>query len=140
VILGEGSERTRLAALAADCGVGTDVRLPGFRPNPFPAMRRARLFVSSSRSEGCPNALMQALALGTPVISTDSIGGAAEVLEQGRWGRLVPVGDVAALAKAMAEGLERAPSRNGSQRARDFSHDRITDRFLEVLLPGESFA
>lgn len=140
VILGEGPERQRLTTLAAETGVGDDVSLPGFRPNPFPAMRRARLFVSSSRTEGCPNALMQALALGTPVVSTDSIGGAGEVLERGRWGRLVPVGDVAALAQAIAEGLDRAPSRAGAQRARDFSHDRIADRFLEVLLPGESFA
>jgi glycosyltransferase involved in cell wall biosynthesis len=140
VILGEGPERQRLAALATQCGVGDDVSLPGFRPNPFPAMRRARLFVSSSRTEGCPNALLQALALGTPVISTDSIGGAAEVLEQGRWGRLVPVGDIAAMAGAIADGLDRAPSRDGARRAQDFSHERITDRFLEVLLPGVSFA
>lgn len=140
LILGEGPERGRLAALASECGVADEVRLPGFRRNPFPAMRRARLFVSSSRTEGCPNALLQALALGTAVVSTDSIGGAAEVLEQGRWGRLVPVGDVEAMAQAIAAGLDGDDGRAGMQRARDFSHDRIADRYLEVLLQGETIA
>jgi len=140
LILGEGPERERLLALAAQCGVAQDVRLPGFRRNPFPAMRRARIFVSSSKSEGCPNALLQALALGTAVVSTDSVGGSAEVLENGRWGRLVPVGDVEAMAQAIAAALDAENTRAGVQRARDFSHDRITDRYLEVLLPGEKFA
>ena len=72
VILGEGPERGRLAAMARQAGVADDVLMAGFVPNPFAWMRHAKVFVSSSLTEGCPNALMQALAVGTPIVSTDA--------------------------------------------------------------------
>lgn len=136
-ILGEGPDRRRLEALARGLGVGGELLLPGFVANPFAWMQRAALFVSSSISEGCPNALMQALACGTRVVSTDSLGGSREILEDGRWGRLVPVGDAAAMARAITAALDATDEADVRRRAADFSLDKVARRYLEVLLPTE---
>ena len=137
VILGEGTERTTLEQLVSALEVGEDVCLPGFLDNPFPWIRSADVVVSASLSEGCPNAILQALACGTPVVSTDGIGGSAELLEDGRWGRLVPVGDDVAMADAIVATLSAAENPDGKLRARDFSPERIVDQYLEVLLPHD---
>ncbi|MGD9299694.1 MAG: glycosyltransferase, partial [Thiohalocapsa sp.] len=105
VLLGEGAWRHRLTAEAAALGVAADLDLPGFQSNPYPFLARARVFVLSSAWEGSPNVLTEAMALGTPVVATDCPSGPREVLADGRFGRLVPVGDAAALAKAMAATL-----------------------------------
>ena len=138
VILGEGPDRKKLEAVARGIGVGNHVLMPGFVPNPFAWMRRARVFVSSSLTEGFPNALMQALALGLAIVSTDAVGGSAELLENGRWGRLVPVGKAGAMAAAIADCLDAGPNPDARRRAADFSHERVANRFLEVLLPWEN--
>lgn len=132
-ILGEGECRGRLEALADQLQIRGDVYLPGFVHNPFAWMRAARLVISSSLTEGCPNAVMQALACGTPVVSTDSEGGAREILEDGRWGPLVPVGDDAALAAAMESQLDR-PTADVRRRAADFAMAQIAPQFLRQLL------
>ncbi|QID16665.1 glycosyltransferase [Nitrogeniibacter mangrovi] len=106
LILGEGRLREALLKLADSLGVGDDVSLPGFDPNPYPCLAHAALFVLSSRREGSPNALTEALALGTPVVSTDCPSGPAEVLDQGRVAPLVAVDDEVALADAMARVLD----------------------------------
>lgn len=106
VILGEGPQRGALQSLAEQLGVVQDVALPGFAANPAAWMARAALFVVSSRYEGGPNVLIEALACGTPAVSTDCPHGPREILDHGRWGRLVPVGDVPALAAAMAVTLD----------------------------------
>src|SRR5690606_36653032 len=80
VVLGEGPDRAQLMSQVRGLGLESRVYMPGFVRNPFPWMRAASVFVSASRSEGCPNALMQALACGAPVVSTDCPGGAAEIL------------------------------------------------------------
>lgn len=103
VILGDGPERMVLASLACDLGVHEHVALPGFIPNPLPYMRRASVFALSSRAEGLPTVLIEALACGTPVVSTDCPYGPREILAGGRYGYLVPVGD----ADAMAQALDR---------------------------------
>jgi glycosyltransferase involved in cell wall biosynthesis len=105
LLLGEGAWRHRLTAEAAALGIAADLDLPGFQSNPYPFLARARLFVLSSAWEGSPNVLTEAMALGTPVVATDCPSGPREVLADGRFGRLVPVGDAAALAKAMAATL-----------------------------------
>ena len=92
VILGEGRERGALAALARELGVAEGVDLPGFVANPFAWMARARVFAVSSIYEGLSMVLVEAMACGTPVVSTDCPHGPRELLEDGRWGRLVPVG------------------------------------------------
>jgi glycosyltransferase involved in cell wall biosynthesis len=93
VILGEGDERARLQALAEELGVRRDVDLPGFVENPYAYMARAAIFVLSSRYEGLPNVLIEALACGVPVVSTDCPSGPREILLDGDAGVLIPVGD-----------------------------------------------
>jgi glycosyltransferase involved in cell wall biosynthesis len=133
VILGEGDLRAPLLAYAQRLGIGNDVSLPGFASNPFAAMRAARVFVLSSRFEGLPGALIQAMACGTPVISTDCPSGPREVLEAGRWGPLVPVGDAAALAEAVGEVLDRQQTVDVRVRAEDFTEDRAVAQYAKVL-------
>jgi glycosyltransferase involved in cell wall biosynthesis len=134
VILGEGDERTRLERLARDLGVVADVDLPGFEPNPYKFMARADVFAVSSRVEGMPNAIIEALACGCPVVSTDCPSGPAEILQNGKYGRLVPMGDEAALAQAIAGTLQASPDPHDlRRRATDFSVERATDRYLQLL-------
>ncbi|MFQ5608717.1 MAG: glycosyltransferase [Woeseiaceae bacterium] len=136
VILGEGPERSKLEGLADDLGVGEDIYLVGFVGNPYPWMREAAVVVNSSITEGCPNVVLQALACGTPVVCTDSHGGSAEVLDDGKWGQLVPVGDAEAMANSIESVLRGTPFPDGRIRAQDFSSDLIAGQYLRVLLPG----
>jgi glycosyltransferase involved in cell wall biosynthesis len=106
MILGEGHLRSELQMLAAQMGVEADVALAGFDPNPYRYLSRAALFVLSSRWEGSPNALTEALALGTPVVAADCPSGPREILRGGEVAPLVPVDDVDALAAAMARVLD----------------------------------
>ena len=85
-----------------------DVALPGVIENLFTYMRQADMFVFSSHWEGLPTVLVEAMASGVPVISTDCPSGPAEILENGKWGRLVPVGYVNALAQAMLGTLDNS--------------------------------
>jgi len=107
IIIGEGPERERLRGMAASLGLAEFVDLPGFQVNPYPFFRRADVFVVSSLYEGLPTVLIEALALGTPVVATDCSSGPREILEGGRWGALVPVGDTAALASALVDAIQR---------------------------------
>jgi glycosyltransferase involved in cell wall biosynthesis len=114
VILGEAktpASREELVALARDLEIADAVDLPGAVPQAIPYMARAGLFALSSRWEGLPGALIEALACGTPVVSTDCPSGPDEVLESGRYGGLAPVGDAAALAAVMVENLDLPPDR-----------------------------
>lgn len=106
VIIGEGPLRPALLALAAELGVADDLDLPGFVTNPAAWMAKASLFVLSSVYEGSPNVLIEALACGTPAVSTDCPHGPREILDHGRWGALLPPGDEVALAEAMAATLD----------------------------------
>lgn len=108
VVLGEGTLRRDLVRLTFELGVEHLVDFPGFHANPLAFMAKARLFVLSSVNEGMPNVLIQAMACGTPVVSTDCPSGPSEVLEGGKWGPLVPPGDPDALARAMLSTLDRS--------------------------------
>jgi len=114
MILGEGEERPNLEALVRELGLEEDVALPGFVENPYKYMKRAAVFVLSSRWEGLPNALIEALALGAPVVATDCHGGPREILEDGKWGHLVPIGDIEALAKAILNVLYKPELQEGA--------------------------
>lgn len=129
------SERqAALLRIARELGVAADVDLPGFAKNPFAFMARAKVFVLSSRFEGLPGALIQALACGCQVVSTDCPTGPAEILENGRYGALVPMGDDAAMASAIEEALEAPLSADLlRRRASDFSEDRAVDTYLDAL-------
>jgi glycosyltransferase involved in cell wall biosynthesis len=135
MILGEGDERARLESLAQELGIAADVTLPGFVANPMPYMRKAAVFALSSLSEGFGNVLVEALYCGCPVISTEC-GGPREILMDGRYGHLVPVGDDAALAKALAATLTHPPDRQvliQSVQGRGFTVAEATERYLQAL-------
>ena len=107
VILGEGDERSNLEALAKELGIIDKVSLAGFQENPFAYMARAGVFVLASRFEGLPGVLIQAMASGAPVVATDCPSGPREILEGGKWGSLVAVGDVDRLAVEIEAVLKR---------------------------------
>lgn len=109
LILGRGRQEQRLRELAAELDLGDDVHLAGFVDNPYPYLARSDLFTLSSLWEGSPNVLTEALALGTPVVATDCRSGPREILQDGRYGPLVPVGDPESLATAMARVLDEPP-------------------------------
>lgn len=137
VILGAGPERDDLLGLADSLGVSKDVDLPGFKLNPFSYMQRADVFVLSSLHEGFPNVLAQALACGTPVVSTDCPSGPREILEDGVWGRLVSMGDWEGMAHAIVQSLDGRPAGESLiARASDFALDIALDRYFGLLTAG----
>ena len=142
IILGEAKHaeyRTELTTLAAQLGIANDVMFPGFVDNPFAYMAHAAVFVLSSAWEGLPTVLIEALACGCPVVSTDCPSGPAEILENGKYGPLVPVGDDVALADAICSVLNTPPNRDWLRaRGALFGVDHVADRYLGVLLNPES--
>ena len=137
-ILGEGPLRDTLLDQAHRLGVADAVSLPGFVDNPFVYMRKARVFALSSYAEGLPSVLIQAMACGTPVVATDCPSGPQEILEGGRWGRLIPMGDSEALADALEEVLSRDEHPPVHQRAADFGAELAVERYLVRLNSGVS--
>lgn len=141
VVMGSGPERSALLALADTLGIAADVDFPGQVANPFAAMARADLLALSSRWEGLPNALVEALAAGCPVVATDAPGGARDTLLDGALGALVPPQDPAALAAAMASTLDAPPNHDARvARGMEFSEARSLDAYLalfdEIAGPG----
>lgn len=134
LILGEGEERSSLEALIRDLGLSEEVQLYGFDDNPYRYMSRASVFALSSVYEGFGNVLVEAMACGCPVVSTDCPGGPAEILGNGAYGPLVPVGDAAALAEKIIDTINIPPDPDLlKQRASMFSIRRICSQYLEVI-------
>jgi glycosyltransferase involved in cell wall biosynthesis len=142
VIFGEGKSKAKTArriaalqALAGELGVADDVALAGFVANPFAYMARAAVFALSSINEGLPGVLIQAMACGCPVVSTDCPSGPAEILAGGRYGRLVAPGDDAALAAAILATLDTPPAAMSlRERAGFFSVERAVAQYERVML------
>lgn len=142
LLLGDGPLRKPLESLVQELGIGAYVDMPGFDPNPFKYMARASVFVLTSVHEGLPGVLIQAMACGTPVISTDCPAGPSEIIERpGQDGFLVPVGDVPAIAERISEllansELRRAIGEGGRSAARKFDVDSSLRLYLAAIWPG----
>jgi glycosyltransferase involved in cell wall biosynthesis len=134
IILGDGRQRETLLELSHELGIAEALALPGFTPNPYAYMKRADLFVLSSRWEGSPNVLTEAMALGTPVVSTDCPSGPSELLDQGRIAPLVAVGDWQALSKAMLQVLDNPPDANLLRESvGEYNAHQSAARYLEIM-------
>lgn len=130
-ILGEGPLRPELEALVQELGIEDRVALPGFALDPSSWFRSSDLFVLSSSWEGLPTVMIEALECGVPVVSTDCPSGPSEILENGLYGRLVPVGDATALAAAIQASLLEAHDPEALRcRAQDFAVPLIADQYL----------
>lgn len=133
VILGEGPLREELTSLADSLGIGEHLSLPGFQQNPFAYMANCDLFVLSSRWEGLPNVLIQAMAVGAKAVSTDCPSGPAEVLGGGEHGALVPVDDPEALSDAIVQALAAPRRELPAEWYARYDASNVIDRYLEVL-------
>lgn len=134
IILGEGPERSALERLIEELGLVSDVQLAGFQINPYPYMSKAALFVLSSKREGLSTVLIEAMACGAPVVSTDCPSGPSEILDGGRFGTLIPVGDSEALAKAMEKALKDPTSSELLvARAMEFSVEKKAEQYLQLF-------
>jgi len=134
VVLGEGKLRADLTTLAEELGIAGDLEMPGFVDNPYQYMARASLMVVSSVFEGLSMVLIEALACGCPVVSTNCPNGPAEILDQGRFGTLVPVKDEEDLAAAILRSLDSACDKERLiNRAHDFTVEQATRQYLELI-------
>ena len=134
IILGEGRLRNELQSLASDLGIEDNVSFPGHVQNIYSYIANASVFVLSSAWEGSPNVLTEALALGRPVVATDCPSGPREILADGYYGPLVPVGDVKAMASAILKTLASPPTPSFLKEAvRDYTVERSVSRYLDVL-------
>jgi glycosyltransferase involved in cell wall biosynthesis len=142
VILGQGGDRSKLETYAKTLGISNQAAFLGFQPNPFKYMAKSTSFVLSSSWEGFGNVIIEAMACGVPVISTNCPSGPEEIITDGENGLLVPVNDARALASAMLrllrdETLRKRLSEAGQKRAEDFRVDRIVRKYENVLLGVE---
>jgi len=133
LILGEGEERPALEALVRQLGLEQDVSLPGFAVNPYPYMARASLFVLSSRWEGLPGVLIEALYCGAPLVATDCPSGPREILRDGQYGQLVPVGDVTALAQAIETTLVSRTQGPPPESWQSFELEAVVNQYIRIL-------
>lgn len=133
VILGEGEERPELEAIAERLKIAEDISLPGIQKNPYAYMARARLLVLSSRYEGLPAVLVEALACGCPVVSVDCPNGPREILSNGKYGYLVPVGDEDALAEAIVTALIHPKPVPDYAWLEQFKLDNVVQAYLNLI-------
>ncbi len=134
VILGEGDLRQELEAKIAQLDLTDSVSLPGFVSNPYALIAQSDAFVLSSRWEGWPNALVEALACGAQVVSTDCESGPREILVDGQFGALVPIGDSPAMADALEKALDTDTDTDALVRhVSSFSPQTIAAKYAEII-------
>lgn len=136
VILGEGELKAELERLAGELGIADAVSLPGYSPNPYAYLARADVYVLSSLFEGLPNVLIEALACGAPIVSTDCKSGPAEILDGGKWGKIVPVGDADAMARAIVEQIDAGRAPRPPESYAPFLLDTACEQYLRLALDG----
>nr|WP_272499985.1 glycosyltransferase [Chromohalobacter moromii] len=136
VILGEGEEKKNLEELASELGVKDSVDFVAFQDNPYPYYKAADLFVLSSDWEGFGNVIVEALACGTPVISTDCPGGPRTILANGKYGVLVPCGDAERLSSEIVSHVSNVDKWNFEElkmRANEFTVETVAKKYLEAI-------
>ena len=134
LILGKGNQRDNLIVLASELGVSKEVYFAGFQPDPYKYMKHAALFAFTSKWEGLGFVLIEALAVGTPVVSTDCPSGPREILQDGKYGALVPIGDDRRLAQAMIATLDcPLPSGTLQEAAKIYDVETSTSAYLDAL-------
>lgn len=134
IILGRGSEYARLSRCAKELQISDFIDFPGFVDNPIPWMRRATVFAHTSRWEGLGIVLIEALACSIPIVAMDCPSGPSEILSGGEFGRLVALGNTAAFANALAEGVDGAiDASNGPERSREFNAVTAADAYIHTL-------
>ena len=133
MILGDGPERQRLTDLIEEMGLAEDITLPGFVQNPYAYIAKASTFVLSSIYEGLPTVLIEAMAVGKPVISTDCKSGPAEILAQGKYGTLTPVGDSQAIAEAILNVLAGHARTIEPSWLDQFTAETCVQKYLDIL-------
>lgn len=133
MILGWGPDRPELEALIQELGLQEDVDLPGYTQNPYSYMAKADVFVLSSAWEGLPTVLIEAMAVGTPVVSTDCKSGPSEILANGKYGYLTPVADSEALAEAILQVLSGNQKSVDANWLEQFGLDVATSKYLNIL-------
>jgi glycosyltransferase involved in cell wall biosynthesis len=133
VILGKGRGRSELERLSEELGIKSEVDLPGYQANPYAFMARASVFVLSSAWEGFGNVVAEALAAGAPVVSTDCPSGPAEILANGKYGHLVPVGDPDKMACAILDVLAGNGKKAPPEWLKQFDLEYVLPRYLSVM-------
>jgi glycosyltransferase involved in cell wall biosynthesis len=133
LILGEGPERDALVSLVRQLGLEQEIVLPGFVSNPYPYMSKSSVFVLSSRWEGLPTVLVEALYCGVPVVATDCPSGPREILRNGQYGTLVPVGDVECMAEAIAAVLRGNGTRPPDASWEPYEVDTVVSQYLAAI-------
>ncbi len=134
MILGEGEDRQAMTTLIKETGLEEDVSLPGYVSNPYPYMKNAAMFVLSSRWEGLPTVLAEALSCGIPLVATDCPSGPREILRGGMYGQLVPVGDAKALADAIIAGLDGKLPSPAPESWKNYELNEVTEQYIRVLV------
>lgn len=133
IILGEGIERTKLEKLAEELNVAENISMPGFADNPYAYMAKASLFALSSLQESMSMVLVEALAIGLPVVATNCDFGPREILQNGRYGRLVSVGDAQGLANAMQCALSEPRCNVPPEALRPFDGSVAIDQYADLI-------
>lgn len=134
MILGEGEGRSELLSLVQQLGLNDDVDMPGFVSNPYAYISKASVFVLSSLWEGLPSVVIEALALGCPIVSTDCPSGVSEILDDGKYGEIVPMRDVPAMAAAIVKTLPTETNHPpDNEWVQQFSMDTVYPKILDAL-------
>ena len=136
MVFGEGEERLNLEVLLKQKGLTDDVELAGFHENPYAFMKNSGIYVLSSKFEGLGNAVVEALALECSIVSTDCPTGPREILDYGNFGKMVPVGDVDAMANALLSVLEKPPKVNSkllNKHLSQFQISNVVEKYMELF-------
>ena len=133
ILGGNAGSGPTLEALVKELELTEDVAMPGFKQNYFAYLAKASVFVLSSQWEGLPTVLIHAMAVGAPIVSTDCKSGPAEILDHGKYGELVPVGDPETMAKAILKTLDGETKRANSDWLNQFNVDTVTNQYIELL-------